>query len=124
MILLSPEAVDDVERLRSFLDQKNPNAAQRALLSIWAAVDQLVEFPELGAPTANAAVRQLVVSFGASGYIVRYAVLGDDILIYANLARQRGSTLNAGPALQNPLTIATMSASLHITDSNQTSRHL
>jgi toxin ParE1/3/4 len=30
MILLSPDAVTDVERLRTFLDQNNPDAAQRA----------------------------------------------------------------------------------------------
>jgi hypothetical protein len=29
MILLSPDAVDDVERLRAFLDQSNPDAATR-----------------------------------------------------------------------------------------------
>jgi hypothetical protein len=32
MILLAPDAVEDVERLRSFLDQNNPDAARRALL--------------------------------------------------------------------------------------------
>jgi len=29
MILLSPDAVEDVERLRTFLDQTNPGAARR-----------------------------------------------------------------------------------------------
>lgn len=81
MILLSPDAVDDVERLRSFLDQNNPSAAQRALLSIWMAVDRLQEFPGLGMPTADVDIRQLVVRFGTSGYIVRYASLPPDILI-------------------------------------------
>jgi plasmid stabilization system protein ParE len=41
MILLSPEAVEDVQRLRTFLDQKNPDAAQRALAVIWTAIDRL-----------------------------------------------------------------------------------
>jgi toxin ParE1/3/4 len=81
MILLSPDAVGDVERLRSFLDQSNPGAAQRALTSIWTAIDRLQEFPDLGMQTADAGVRQLVVRFGASGYIVRYAVSPPDILI-------------------------------------------
>lgn len=71
MILLSPDAVEDVERLRSFLDQHNPDAAQRALTSIWTAIDRLQEFPELGTPTTDADIRQLVVRFGSSGYIVR-----------------------------------------------------
>ena len=81
MILLSPDAVEDVQRLRSFLDQSNPGAARRALESIWVAVDRLQEFPDLGMQTADADIHQLVVRFGASGYIVRYAVLPPDIFI-------------------------------------------
>jgi plasmid stabilization system protein ParE len=67
--------------LGSFLDQNNPGAAQRALASIWTAIDRLTEFPDLGMPTGDADIRQLVVRFGASGYIVRYAALSPDILI-------------------------------------------
>lgn len=78
MILFSPDAVEDVERLRSFLDQRNPDAARRALASIWAAIDRLPEFPELGMSTDDAGIRQIVVRFGASGYIVRYAVLPEE----------------------------------------------
>ena len=67
MILLSPDAAEDVERLRTFLDQNNPNAARRALASIWTAVDRLQEFPDLGMPTEDDEIRQIVVWFGASG---------------------------------------------------------
>ncbi|MBR1198596.1 type II toxin-antitoxin system RelE/ParE family toxin [Bradyrhizobium sp. AUGA SZCCT0240] len=83
MILLAPDAVEDVERLRSFLDQNNPGAAQRALASIWTAINRLQEFPDLGMATGDADIRQIVVRFGASGYIVRYAALPEtkDILI-------------------------------------------
>jgi plasmid stabilization system protein ParE len=83
MILLSPDAVEDVERLRLFLDQHNPDAAQRALAAIWQAIERLEEFPNLGMQTHDAELRQIVVRFGASGYIVRYAVLAEaqDILI-------------------------------------------
>jgi plasmid stabilization system protein ParE len=78
MILLSPDAVEDVERLRTFLDQKNLDAARRALASIWTAIDRLQEFPGLGMPTGDDDIRQIVVRFGASGYIVRYAVLPEE----------------------------------------------
>ena len=67
MILLSPDAAEDVERLRTFLDQNNPYAARRALASIWTAVDRLQEFPDLGMPTEDDEIRQIVVWFGASG---------------------------------------------------------
>jgi plasmid stabilization system protein ParE len=78
MILLSPDAVEDVERLRDFLDQKNPSAARHALASIWTAIDRLLEFPDLGMSTADADIRQLVVRFGASGYIIRYTVIPEE----------------------------------------------
>jgi toxin ParE1/3/4 len=49
---------------------------------IWSAIDRLQEFPDLGMPTADADIRQIVIRFGASGYIVRYASREDgNILI-------------------------------------------
>ena len=78
MILLSPDAVEDVERLRAFLDQSSPDAARRALASIWTAIERLQEFPGLGMPTGDGDIRQIVVRFGGSGYIVRYAPLPAD----------------------------------------------
>jgi plasmid stabilization system protein ParE len=78
MILLSPDAVEDVQRLRTFLDQKNPGAARRALTVIWTAIERLQEFPHLGMLTEDADIRQIVVRFGSSGYVVRYAVLSED----------------------------------------------
>jgi plasmid stabilization system protein ParE len=58
-------------------------AAKRALAAIWRALEQAQVFPELGAPTADANIRQIVVRFGSSGYIARYTVLPatGDILV-------------------------------------------
>jgi toxin ParE1/3/4 len=81
MIRLSPDAALDIERLRTFLDQNNPDAARRALAPIWTAVERLQQFPALGMPTKDADVRQIVIRFGASGYIVRYVAEADDIVI-------------------------------------------
>jgi toxin ParE1/3/4 len=73
MILLSPDAIEDVERVRAFLDHANPGAASRALALIWTTIERLQDFPALGMPTEDPDVRQIVIRFGASGYIVRYA---------------------------------------------------
>jgi plasmid stabilization system protein ParE len=83
MILLSPDAVLDVERLRTFLDQTNPDAWRRALARIWTAIERLEDFPALGMPTEDADIRQIVIRFGKSGYIVRYAITADtgDVLV-------------------------------------------
>jgi plasmid stabilization system protein ParE len=73
----------DIERLRTFLDQANPGAAKRAVAAILMAIELLREFPDLGMATGDADIRQIVIRFSASGYIVRYAVLAEtgDILI-------------------------------------------
>jgi plasmid stabilization system protein ParE len=51
---------------------------RRALASIWTAIERLQEFPDLGMTTENPDIRQIVVRFGSSGYIVRYAALPAD----------------------------------------------
>jgi toxin ParE1/3/4 len=83
MIIFAPDAVEDIERLRHFLEQTSPAAAQRAMAAILTAIERLTEFPRLGMSTADADIRQIVIRFGASGYIVRYAVVVEsgDILI-------------------------------------------
>jgi toxin ParE1/3/4 len=83
MILLSRDAIEDVERLRAFLDHANPGAAKRALALIWTAIERLQDFPALGMPIEDPDIRQIVIRFGASGYIIRYAILHEtsDVLI-------------------------------------------
>lgn len=82
MILLSAEAVLDIQRVREFLDGKNPHAAQRAMAAIWAALHRLELFPNLGRPTKSAEIHQIVVPFGTRGYIIRYRVLPEDGAIF------------------------------------------
>lgn len=48
------------------------------MASIWAAIERLQEFPDLGMTTEDHDIRQIVVRFGSSGYIVRYATLPAD----------------------------------------------
>jgi hypothetical protein len=47
------------------------------------AIERLQEFPDLGMKTGDADIRQIVVRFGSSGYIVRYAILAEtgDVLV-------------------------------------------
>jgi toxin ParE1/3/4 len=83
MILFSPDAASDVERVREFLDINNPEAAKRSLRTIFAALERVEAFPDLGRPTEDADIRQIVIPFGAAGYIVRYTILPDagDVLV-------------------------------------------
>jgi toxin ParE1/3/4 len=53
MIQFAPEAVADLARVREFLDVINPEAAKRAVLKIFAALERVERFPELGRSTAD-----------------------------------------------------------------------
>ncbi|MBZ0139842.1 MAG: type II toxin-antitoxin system RelE/ParE family toxin [Pseudorhodoplanes sp.] len=84
MIYFSPEAAADMERVREFLDINNPEAAKRALRTIFAALERVVEFSDLGRPTGVVGIRQIVIPFGAAGYIVRYTIVpesGDTLVL-------------------------------------------
>jgi plasmid stabilization system protein ParE len=85
MIHFSQEARSDIERVREFLGVRNSEAAKRALQTIFAALEQLEEIPGLGRPTEDPAIRQLVIPFGARGYVARYTVLGKDNVLVLRL---------------------------------------
>lgn len=76
-LIVSPEAAADLNRLRAFLADKNPDAAQRAAASLIQAIQSLDMFPDRGRPTRTAGVRELIVPFGNSAYVLRYAYLAD-----------------------------------------------
>jgi plasmid stabilization system protein ParE len=72
-LTVSPEAAVDLERLRAFLADKNPAAADRAIAVLTAAVQSLAAFPERGKPSSPPNLHDLIVPFGRSAHLVRYA---------------------------------------------------
>lgn len=72
-IVVSQAAQADLQRLHKFLSGPDPDAARRAIASIVSAIDSLDPFPERGRPSPLAGIRELLVPFGASAYVVRYA---------------------------------------------------
>lgn len=76
-LIVSPEAAADLNRLRSFLADKNPDAAQRAATSLIQAIQSLDMFPDRGRPTGVEGVRELITPLGSSAYVLRYAHLPD-----------------------------------------------
>jgi plasmid stabilization system protein ParE len=71
-LIVSSAAAADLERLHAFLAD-NPDAAQRAVAAIVRAIDSLELFPDRGRPSPVAGVRELIVPFGRSAYVVRFA---------------------------------------------------
>ena len=80
-VRLLPEARVDVARLEAFLATKNQRAATEAAKAIASAIRSLDTFP-LRAPLGpDPDTHQLHVPFGRDGYVVRYRVRGNDVLI-------------------------------------------
>lgn len=72
-IVWLPEAARDVARLRAFIQEKNPQAAQHAASRIKEAAQILTENPEAGRPVEEVLpFRDLIIPFGSGNYILRY----------------------------------------------------
>lgn len=69
-----PAAAHDLARLRLFLESKDPDAAARIALRIYAAAESLLESPELGRPIEGTPFRKLTIRIGRSAYILHYRV--------------------------------------------------
>ncbi len=88
-VVYSPVALRDLERLFEFLAQRDPQAALDALQAIRSAVDILADHPLVGR-VRDGEVRELVISFGASGYLALYRYLAvADIVRVLGLRHQR-----------------------------------
>lgn len=72
-LIVSQAAAADLARLHAFLANKSPSAAERAAAALAAGMRSLEIFPERGRPTGTRNVRELIVPFGKSGYVMRYS---------------------------------------------------
>lgn len=88
-VVYSPRAADQIERAIAKLIETNPAAAIAAATAIRSAVENLAAHPLVGR-RIEGDVRELVVSFGATGYIAlyRFAVRQGQVQVLA-LRHQR-----------------------------------
>lgn len=89
-VIYTPAALRDLERLREFLREKNPAAARQASQSIIRATRALGAHPQMGRliddlPTDY---REWPIEFGDSGYVVRYRIAGE-VLVILTIRHQR-----------------------------------
>ncbi len=80
-ILYSPEAVNDLIRLRKFIEVENPLAAQRVASAIKKGIKQLKTFPYLGVEVPQAPNPEMIRDLIIGKYIVRYLIRSNDIYI-------------------------------------------
>lgn len=75
-VIFAASAIDDLQRVRTFLNNVNPAAAKRAAAKILESVQILKQHPLLGRPVQHLPdqYREWLIRFGKSGYVVLYRV--------------------------------------------------
>lgn len=88
---LTEGAIADLSRLRRFLVNKNPLAAQRAIAAIRQRLLQLTDSPEVGRPLPGMeSFREIVIPFGDGGYLARYRFEPDvEAVIVVSIRHQK-----------------------------------
>ena len=77
-----PEALEDIIRLRSFLEDKSPEAASRAAEVIRGGAKLLADFPAIGKPMNDGTGRrELFLPFGTGNYVLRYRMDQEIVVI-------------------------------------------
>ena len=77
----SPEAIDDLVRLREFVEEKNPAAAQRIAKELLLGLEKLKVFPEIGLKVERAFEPQRIRDLFIGKYTVRYLVGEGEIVV-------------------------------------------
>ncbi len=84
-LILTEEAVLDLDRLDLFLRPINPVAADRFQDLIWSALQRLMAQPRTGRlwpmTPHQQDIRELFITFGKRPYVVRYRIDGAEIVI-------------------------------------------
>ncbi|VAW80289.1 hypothetical protein MNBD_GAMMA12-1927 [hydrothermal vent metagenome] len=80
-LFYTPEAVDDLVRLRTFIEDKNPGVAHRIAKAIQRDIQQLKLSPYIGVEVDEASDPQTVRDLILGNYIVRYLVNAIEIFI-------------------------------------------
>jgi plasmid stabilization system protein ParE len=70
-IVYSPNAIANIERAFEYLAEKDPRSALAAASAIRTGVDVLARHPLIGRPVEGD-LRELVISFGRTGYVALY----------------------------------------------------
>jgi plasmid stabilization system protein ParE len=77
----TPESVNDLNRLREFISEKNPYAAQRIAGELLEGINKLMVFPKMGIPVSRAPAPSMVRDLFVASYTARYLLAGDKIYI-------------------------------------------
>ena len=84
-------AREDIRRLYEFLLRRDINAAKRARIAIGKAMELLQEFPFTCRKASDDSpfLRELIISFGASGYVPLFEIENQDTVTILPIRHQR-----------------------------------
>ena len=77
----SPEAVEDLIRLRNFIEEKNPTAAQQIANDLLLGLEKLKVFPEIGLKVERAFDPNRIRDLFIGSYTVRYLVGDGEVVV-------------------------------------------
>ena len=80
-IAFTSEAVEDLARLREFIENKNPDAAKRIANTLVDGIGKLKRFRFIGVEISNAPNPEIMRDLILGNYIVRYLILDKTINI-------------------------------------------
>jgi plasmid stabilization system protein ParE len=79
-VQFAAQAQLDIDRLHAWLFEKNADAAFRLIMALQAHCVSLTDFPKRGR-VVDHGIRELIVPFGGSNYVVRYEVSPKGVFI-------------------------------------------
>ncbi len=80
-IRFTVEAIRDLDRLRAFVEDKNPHAARRIAAELLDGIENLGRFPDMGLPVSRAPEPRLMRDLFVGTYTVRYLRDENSIII-------------------------------------------
>ncbi len=75
------EAIHDLERLRAFVETKNPHAARRIAAELLDGIENLARFPDMGLQVSRAPNPKQIRDLFVGSYTVRYLREEESIII-------------------------------------------
>ena len=97
MIVFAGEALADLERIFEFNLARDPATALDHIEKVRSAVLVLEVHPEIGRPVPGSTLRELVISYGKSGYVALYEYsAGEGLLRVAAIRHQREAGYRPG----------------------------
>ena len=77
----SPEAIEDLVRLREFVEKSNPSAAQRIANELLLGMEKLKVYPEIGLKVERAFEPQRIRDLFIGKYTIRYLIGDGEIVV-------------------------------------------